>query len=602
MKYLAQSAVVTVSCLVWTSLTFAQDAVLYDFTASWCGPCQQMNPIVHKLSREGFPVQQVDIDKNPELAKKYSVTSIPAFVMVVNGKETSRFVGRTTEGHLRQMLSAARQSKSNTPDTRLVSNSNSGNNNQGRSGYSQPNLGQPAPFPSFNSAPAATANATASAGNGNTPTDFRIRNLAGQPAGGNGSPNTASQNNVSQNTLAHNNLSNNAAEQNGTVIRAQFDENANVTKPAPHIDSEAANVRIRIRDDQGINYGSGTIIESRPGKTYVLTCGHIFRNLKADSKVDIDIFTDDRYETFVGKVEKYDLDADVGLVSLPTDGALPVARLARDNGSLKQDMNVISVGCSGGQPPTVEKLKVTALNRYTGPDNIECTGVPVQGRSGGGLFNEDNEVVGVCIAADPKEQRGLYAGLKPVLEMLESCGLNHLIRSATPAANVVADNAPFGGNAADSAAPAANSNSGPFAEWPAPSADSPVDSNVAAASTQPGMPSGTAAGQPATGTNLQALQAAHGAKLTILIESPDMPGHTQVVIIPEATARLIADLTGQVQPTQTVAAQRSLSPAEVQNQQDQFVNGMPRNLREEDRSLTLPTDFSAAQPYRRLRK
>ena len=140
----------------------------------------------------------------------------------------------------------------------------------------------------------------------------------------------------------------------------------------------------------------------------------------------------------------------------------------------------------------------------------------------------------------------------------------------------------------------------PFAEWPAPSADSPVDSNVAAA--QPGMPSGAAAGQPATGTNLQALQAAHGAKLTILIESPDMPGHTQVVIIPEATARLIADLTGQVQPTQTVAAQRSLSPAEVQNQQDQFVNGMPRNLREEDRSLTLPTDFSAAQPYRRLRK
>ncbi|MBR9802544.1 thioredoxin family protein, partial [bacterium] len=110
MKYLAQSAVVTVSCLVWTSLTFAQDAVLYDFTASWCGPCQQMNPIVHKLAREGFPVQQVDIDKNPELAKKYSVTSIPAFVMVVNGKETSRFVGRTTEGHLRQMLSAARQS------------------------------------------------------------------------------------------------------------------------------------------------------------------------------------------------------------------------------------------------------------------------------------------------------------------------------------------------------------------------------------------------------------------------------------------------------------------------------------------------------------
>ena len=77
MKYLAQSAVVTVSCLVWTSLTFAQDAVLYDFTASWCGPCQQMNPIVHKLAREGFPVQQVDIDKNQMLAAQLRIQSIP---------------------------------------------------------------------------------------------------------------------------------------------------------------------------------------------------------------------------------------------------------------------------------------------------------------------------------------------------------------------------------------------------------------------------------------------------------------------------------------------------------------------------------------------
>jgi len=587
MKHLAQSAVVTFSCLVWTSLVFAQGAVLYDFTASWCGPCQQMNPIVHKLTREGFPVQQVDIDKNPELAKKYGVTSIPAFVMIVNGKETGRFVGRTTESHLRQMLATAQQAK--PPETTLVSNNNH-NNSAGRSGYSQPNLGQPAPFPAFNSAPAATSSA---GNNGSAAPDFRIRNLAGQTAANNAAP---AQNNVAQNNMAQNN-----AAPNGTVIRAQFDENNNVTKPAPHIDSEAANVRIRIRDEQGINYGSGTIIESKPGKTYVLTCGHIFRNLKADSKVDIDIFTDDRYETFVGKVEKYDLDADVGLVSLPTDGSLPVARLAKGDGSLKQGTKVVSVGCSGGQPPTVEKLQVTALNRYTGPDNIECTGVPVQGRSGGGLFNEDNEVVGVCIAADPKEQRGLYAGLKPVLEMLESCGLSHLIRSAAPA-QTLADNGPFGGQPAGNSAASASSNDSPFAEWPAPSAESPVASNdsSATASAPPVSPS-AASGQPATGSNLQALQAAHGAKLTILIESPDMPGHTQVVIIPAATARLIADLTGQVQPTQTVAAQRSLSSTTPQNPENSFVNGMPRKLREEDRSLTLPTDFSAAQPYRRLR-
>ena len=38
-----------------------------------------------------------------------------------------------------------------------------------------------------------------------------------------------------------------------------------------------SSVRLRVRDAKGVNYGSGTIIESRPDKTLILTCGHIFR-------------------------------------------------------------------------------------------------------------------------------------------------------------------------------------------------------------------------------------------------------------------------------------------------------------------------------------
>ncbi|MCA8987216.1 MAG: trypsin-like peptidase domain-containing protein, partial [Planctomycetaceae bacterium] len=346
---------------------FAQKAVLYDFTATWCGPCQQMSPIVHKLEREGFPIQKVDIDQNPNLARQYSITSIPAFVLVVDGKPVAREVGLTSEHQLRRLLSSIPKPQADPAQNQILVQPQGqsspaqhvvgGQNN----GLEKPQLGQASPFP--------TAETLLSS---NTP----------PPQSAPPVQNSAPQVWPAQQTPQQLPVAQPAIDQ-GAIIRAQFDNDANVTHPTPHVDSQAANVRLRIRDDKGINYGSGTIVESKPGATYVLTCGHIFRNLSESSKVDVDIFVQDRFESFVGKVEKYDLDADVGLVSIPTDGVLPVARLAVAPQQIATGDEVISVGCSGGQPPTTEQLSVTALNRYKGPDNIECTGVPVQGRSGG---------------------------------------------------------------------------------------------------------------------------------------------------------------------------------------------------------------------------
>jgi hypothetical protein len=79
------------------------------------------------------------------------------------------------------------------------------------------------------------------------------------------------------------------------------------------------------------------------------------------------------------------------------------------------------VGCGHGNNPTQQKHVVTQTDRYEGPSNIiECTGVPVQGRSGGGLFNQQGEVVGVCMAADEQGRRGLYVGLKAIQGFLNS--------------------------------------------------------------------------------------------------------------------------------------------------------------------------------------
>ena len=80
------------------------DVQLLDFSASYCGPCQQMLPILQRMEHSGFPVRQIDITKEPELAKRFSVDRIPTLVLMVEGKEVERFVGLRSEDELRQAM------------------------------------------------------------------------------------------------------------------------------------------------------------------------------------------------------------------------------------------------------------------------------------------------------------------------------------------------------------------------------------------------------------------------------------------------------------------------------------------------------------------
>ena len=75
--------------------------VLYDFYADWCGPCQSMTATVDSLVAEGYAVQRVNIDRQPELAAKYSVQSIPCFVWLESGREVDRIIGITTKERLK---------------------------------------------------------------------------------------------------------------------------------------------------------------------------------------------------------------------------------------------------------------------------------------------------------------------------------------------------------------------------------------------------------------------------------------------------------------------------------------------------------------------
>lgn len=70
--------------------------VLIDFWASWCGPCRMMSPVIDKIAEEmgdKLKVCKVNVDENHELAEKYEIMTIPAFIVIKNGAEAGRTKG-----------------------------------------------------------------------------------------------------------------------------------------------------------------------------------------------------------------------------------------------------------------------------------------------------------------------------------------------------------------------------------------------------------------------------------------------------------------------------------------------------------------------------
>ena len=61
------------------------------FTATWCGPCQRAKPVVDQIEKAGLAdVVRVDIDKQPDTARRYQVSSVPTFILYRVGKEVLR--------------------------------------------------------------------------------------------------------------------------------------------------------------------------------------------------------------------------------------------------------------------------------------------------------------------------------------------------------------------------------------------------------------------------------------------------------------------------------------------------------------------------------
>jgi thioredoxin 1 len=79
----------------------ADSLIVIDFSASWCGPCKMIAPYYDELSTmEEFSTVsfvKVDVDKAADIARKYSVASMPTFIFLKNGKVIDQFSGASVQ-------------------------------------------------------------------------------------------------------------------------------------------------------------------------------------------------------------------------------------------------------------------------------------------------------------------------------------------------------------------------------------------------------------------------------------------------------------------------------------------------------------------------
>jgi thiol-disulfide isomerase/thioredoxin len=336
--------------------------VLLDFHSQGCGPCREMRPAIAQLIRSGYPVKSFDVEESPELAQRYGITAVPAFLVVDGqGRVLARTQGLQPAEDLATMfrkakakLMAQQPPKAPREDRTRVARDEEDEGSAEDDEEDQPEADAPLPKP--------------------WETVVRIRIPQGNGAWGFGS---------------------------GTIIHSTDDEAIVLT--CAHI-FKLEGVRSM---PPPAKFPAKILVDLFDGKLHGQKPAMVHYQ-----------------ETVPGRVVDYDFKSDVGLIRIKTTRRLPSARVVPASWSPKPKMEMITVGCSEGRDAsawTTWIINPQAVLRYQGHpyEAVECVHAPKQGRSGGGLFTLDGYVAGVCDLAMPDNNHGFYASPRSIHRLLD---------------------------------------------------------------------------------------------------------------------------------------------------------------------------------------
>jgi len=352
--------------------------VLLYFTQAQCPPCRQMQPMIEHLAARGFPIQKVEVDAHPGVAQQFQVQSTPTFVLLQNGQELKRHSGILTSYQINSLLIdagfPADQDVLNKPTSlspiinfldRLRPAARSAP--RGKTVAAGPKIAQPtATIPSHALTP--------------------VEQLALQAT---------------------------------ARIKVEYPE----------------------RGQTVTDYGTATVIHRHEADILLLTCGHVFRDSQGRGtiRVELDFSDGQPKEVVLGQLLRYDAGApDVAILTART--RLPIRPMALAAEDFQPEPNAItfSVGCDHGQPAAVRRgnylatLRCGAVQQGNEPDDgvmarkFGVSGRPVVGRSGGGLFSADGQLIGVCNAAVVESDEGRYSAIDNVFDLLAATNLRTL--------------------------------------------------------------------------------------------------------------------------------------------------------------------------------
>lgn len=478
------------------------DVVLLDFYAGYCQPCQRMVPVLQEMGRDGYVIRKVDAVQHPEFTRSYRVEALPTFVVLVEGKEVRRFKGEQRAAVLRNALDdakrqlAARRKKASRLEAERTRPRR------------QPEATEP-PVP----------------GDGDSkPTG--IGGFFDRVKRGLGGESNSEQ----------------PADYRGQSPDAE----------APSQDGAMdSTVRVRIIDGNMRDFGTGTIVHSEGGQSTILTCAHMFKGVRRNAPVAVDVFQGGTVLKYPATVVCGDHNSDLAFLTIQNSTPLPASPIASQL-NLRQNDPLFSIGCNNGDLPTRLNMNVVAIDAFDGPENIVCTLDPAQGRSGGGLFNTSGELVGVCSGAFRDKKQGLYSGVKPIISLAENNKLDYLIKRPTPSIQsqpgetAIAEDVtnPFAEDEAGLMLAEATPGFVDF-DQPSPGFGEPAMDDMSRTVSDLTAMSGGNLPDPFATAAAPATATAGPAEITVIVDSKDPSRSKRVIVIPNPSPWILELLTGE---------------------------------------------------------